>query len=163
LTLSSPPLETIAGPGDSPALARLANDELQRICAVRSDKFPDWVASLPLNNVEASLAEIDRAVAAGARGIQIFTNFDGPLDDPEFFPIFEHARTRNHLAVWMHPARDARFADFGRSRDLRGETRWQESHDRFRHLDTDMVLAPSEISFNSLLGRSDHGGECAMS
>ncbi len=33
LTLSNPPLETIAGPGDSPALARLANDELRRICA----------------------------------------------------------------------------------------------------------------------------------
>ena len=28
LTLSSPPIETIAGPGDSPDLARLANDEL---------------------------------------------------------------------------------------------------------------------------------------
>jgi predicted TIM-barrel fold metal-dependent hydrolase len=113
LTLSNPPLETIAGPGDSPALARLANDELQRICAARPDKFPAWVASLPLNNVEASLAEIDRAVAAGARGVQIFTNVDGrPLDDPEFFPIFEHATTRHHLAIWMHPARDARFADY---------------------------------------------------
>ncbi len=113
LTLSNPPLETIAGPGDSPALARLANDELHRICAARPDKFPAWVASLPLNNVEASLAEIDRAVAAGARGIQIFTNVDGrPLDDLEFFPIFEHATTRHHLAIWMHPARDARFADY---------------------------------------------------
>ena len=85
LTLPNPPLESIAGPGDPPALARLANDELQRICAARPNKFPAWVASLPLNNVEASLAEIDRAVAAGARGIQIFTNVDGrPLDDPEF-------------------------------------------------------------------------------
>jgi uncharacterized protein len=56
LTLSNPPLETIAGPVDSPALARLANDELQRIRAARPDKFPAWVASLPLNNVEASLA-----------------------------------------------------------------------------------------------------------
>jgi uncharacterized protein len=63
LTLSNPSLETIAGPGDSPALACLANDELHRICAARPDKFPAWVASLPLNNVEASLAEIDRTVA----------------------------------------------------------------------------------------------------
>lgn len=118
LTLSNPPLETIAGPGDSPALARLANNELRRICAARPDKFPAWVASLPLNNVDASLAEIDRAVAAGARGIQIFTNVDGrPLDDPEFLPIFEHATTRHRLAIWMHPARDARFGDY------RGEQR----------------------------------------
>jgi hypothetical protein len=34
LTISNPPLETIAGPGDSPLLARLANDELKRICDI---------------------------------------------------------------------------------------------------------------------------------
>src|ERR1044072_9984400 len=39
LTISNPPLEAIAGPGDSPALARLANDELKRICDARPDKF----------------------------------------------------------------------------------------------------------------------------
>src|SRR5215470_18296196 len=55
LTLSNPPIETIAEPGDSPGLARLANDELRKICAARPDRFPAWVASLPLNNVEASL------------------------------------------------------------------------------------------------------------
>ena len=113
LTLSNPPIETIAGPGDTPDLARLANDELRRICAARPDKFPAWVASLPLNNVEASLAEIDRAVALGARGIQIFTNVDGrPLDEPDFFPVFEQATRHHNLAIWMHPARDARFADY---------------------------------------------------
>ncbi len=74
--------------------------------------FPAWVASLPLNNVEAALEETDRAAALGARGIQIFTNVAGrPLDDPEFYPIFEHA-TRRGLAIWMHPARDARVADY---------------------------------------------------
>ena len=74
--------------------------------------FPAWVASLPLNNVEAALEETDRAGALGARGIQIFTNVAGrPLDDPEFLPIFEHA-TRGGLAIWMHPARDARVADY---------------------------------------------------
>src|ERR1700730_3549080 len=59
LTLSNPPIETIAGPGDTPELARVANDELKKICETRPDKFPAWVASLPLNNVEASLEEID--------------------------------------------------------------------------------------------------------
>jgi predicted TIM-barrel fold metal-dependent hydrolase len=113
LTLANPPIETIAGPGDSPDLARRANDELARICAGRPDKFPAWVASLPLNNIEATLAEIDRAVAAGARGVQIFTNVDGrPLDDPAFFPVFEHACRVRGLAIWMHPARDAPFADY---------------------------------------------------
>ena len=113
LTLSVPPIETIASPGDSPDLARVANDELMKICAMHSDKFPAWVASLPLNNVEASLEEIDRAVAQGARGIQIFTNVNGrPLDDPEFLPIFEHATNHHRVPIWMHPARDARVADY---------------------------------------------------
>ncbi len=113
LTLSSPPIETIAGPGDSPELARIANDELRKICTARPDRFPAWVASLPLNNVEASLAEMDRALAAGARGIQIFTNVAGrPLDEPDFLPIFERATNHHKIAIWMHPARDARVADY---------------------------------------------------
>src|SRR5918912_1294800 len=40
LTTSTPPLETIAGPSDSPRPARLANDEIKRICDTRPDKFP---------------------------------------------------------------------------------------------------------------------------
>lgn len=113
LTLSNPPLETIAGPADSPDLARLANDELKKICAGRPDKFPGWVASLPLNNVAASLAEMERALALGACGVQIFTNVDGrPLDAPEFLPVFKEATTRHKVAIWMHPARDARIADY---------------------------------------------------
>ena len=113
LTIANPPLEAMAGPGDSPELARVANDELKKICDARPDKFPAWVASLPLNNVDASLAEMDRAIALGARGVQIFTNVNGmPLDDPSLFPIFEHATNRHRVAIWMHPARDARTADY---------------------------------------------------
>ena len=113
LTLSNPPIETIAGPAETPQLARVANDELNRICETRPDKFPAWVASLPLNNVEASLEEIDRAIALGARGIQIFTNVNGrALDDPEFLRVFEHATSHHKVPIWMHPARDARAADY---------------------------------------------------
>ena len=113
LTLSNPPIEAIAGPSDSPRHARLANDELKRICATRPDKFPAWVASLPLNNVEAALAEMDLAIAQGARGVQIFTNVNGTaLDDPTFLPIFQHAARHHHVGIWMHPARDARHADY---------------------------------------------------
>ena len=113
LTISNPPLEAVAGPGDSPTLARLANDELKRICDACPDKFPAWVASLPLNNVEAALAEMDRAIAQGARGIQIFTNVNGmALDDPSLFPIFERATNHHQIGIWMHPARDGRHADY---------------------------------------------------
>ena len=113
LSLSNPPLEAIAGPAESPGLARLANEQLAEICRRRPDKFPAWVASLPLNNVDASLEEMDRALAAGARGIQTFTNVNGrPLDEPAFLPIFERAAAHHRVPIWMHPARAANTADY---------------------------------------------------
>src|SRR6185312_9863437 len=86
LTLSLPAIEYLAGPEESPALARLANDGMAEIVAKHPDQFPAFVASLPMNNVPAALDEMDRAITRlGARGIQVFTNVNGrPLDDPEF-------------------------------------------------------------------------------
>lgn len=84
------PLESMAEPGDSPELARVTNAALRRICATRPDNFPGWVASLPLNNADASLEEMDRALADGASGVHVYTSIEGkPLDDPSLFPIFE--------------------------------------------------------------------------
>jgi predicted TIM-barrel fold metal-dependent hydrolase len=112
LTIAGP-MEMMAATADAPALATLANAELKKICDGRPDKFPAWVASLPLTNVDASLEEMDRAIAQGARGIQLFTNVNGmPLDDPSLFPIFERATTHYGVPIWMHPARNASFADY---------------------------------------------------
>src|SRR5512138_2413780 len=93
LTLSNPPIEVIAGPSDSPALARLANDGMAEIRDRHPQQFPAFVASLPMNNVPAALAEMERAIEdLGAKGIQVFTNVNGrPLDEEEFWPIFETA------------------------------------------------------------------------
>ena len=56
-------------------LASLANDGMHEIVQQYPDLFPCFVASLPLNNVAASLEEMDRAIGSlGAKGIQIFTN-----------------------------------------------------------------------------------------
>src|SRR5262249_29670569 len=113
LTLANPPLEVVARPGDSPDLARLANDEMGALVARHPDRFPGFVASLPTNNPDASLAEIDRAVRQlGATGVQIFTNVGGlPLDRPEFQPIFA-SMAEHRLPIWMHPARPATVADY---------------------------------------------------
>ena len=112
LTIAGP-IELMAAPRDAPALARFANAELKKLCDGRPDKFPAWVASLPLADVDASLEEMDRAVAQGACGVQIFTNVDGmPLDDPALFPIFERATSHHAIPIWMHPARNAAFADY---------------------------------------------------
>lgn len=113
LSLANPPLE-LAGPPDvTPELARIANDALARLCAKYPDHFPTFVAALPMNNIDATLVEIDRAVKTlGARGVQVFTNVGGkPLSRPEFRPIFR--RMADHdLPVWVHPMRGPQFPDY---------------------------------------------------
>ncbi|MCC6775705.1 MAG: amidohydrolase [Hyphomicrobiales bacterium] len=113
LSLANPPLELIAGPEQTPDLARLANDELAAVCRRHPDRFPTFIASLPMNNVDATLAEIDRAVRdLGARGIQLFTNVAGkPLSLPEFRPIFQRMAALD-LPVWVHPMRGPNFPDY---------------------------------------------------
>src|SRR3954464_8573099 len=62
LSLANPPLELIAAPDQTPELARLANDELAELCRKHPARFPTFIAALPMNNIDATLAEIDRAV-----------------------------------------------------------------------------------------------------
>jgi aminocarboxymuconate-semialdehyde decarboxylase len=113
LSLANPPIELLAGPERTPELARLANDGLAELCRAHPDRFPAFIASLPMNNVDACLAEIDRAIGTlGARGVQVFTNVAGkPLSAPEFRPIF--ARMAAHdLPIWIHPIRGPNFPDY---------------------------------------------------
>jgi len=126
LTLSSPPIEFIAGPDESPALARLANDGMAEIVARHPDRFPGFVAALPMNHPQAALQEMDRAVGElGACGVQVFTNVNGrPLDEPEFWPVFERATLAHDVPVWMHPARGAGFADYASEQRSKFEIWW---------------------------------------
>ncbi|WP_055563341.1 amidohydrolase family protein [Streptomyces atriruber] len=113
LTLSSPPVELLAGPAESAGLARLANTSMRELCDRRPDRFPVFVAALPMNDPDATMSELVHAIDdLGARGVQVFTNVGGrPLDDPEFAPVFDEMARRD-LPVWMHPARGAAFADY---------------------------------------------------
>jgi len=78
LTLALPPPEVLGGPDLSPELARIANDGIAEMCRKWPEKFPAFVAALPMNNVPAALEEMDRAITGlGARGIQICTNVAG--------------------------------------------------------------------------------------
>ena len=115
LSLSAPPIEAIV-PGDRQAtldLARLANDAMADIVRVYPDRFPGFIASLPLNHPDASVIELQRAVQdLGALGVQIFSNVNGlPLDDARFWPLFE-AADRLQCPLFLHPARGAAVADY---------------------------------------------------
>jgi predicted TIM-barrel fold metal-dependent hydrolase len=124
-SLSAPPIENLAGPEATPDLARLANDSMAETVAKHPDRFPGFIASLPMNNVDAALREIDRAVnELHATGIQIFTNVNGrPLDDPEFRPIFAKM-AQITLPIWMHPTRGASFPDYQTEAQSKLEMWW---------------------------------------
>ena len=113
LSLANPPLELLGPPAVSTELARIANDSLADTCRRHPHAFPTFIAALPMNDVDASLREIDRAIDdLGARGIQVFTNIAGrPLSAPEFRPIFRRM-TEKKLPIWVHPMRGPDFADY---------------------------------------------------
>jgi aminocarboxymuconate-semialdehyde decarboxylase len=124
-SLVSPPVETLADSETSLELARTANDELAELAAEVPDRFPGFVASLPLNNVEASLQEAERAVRElGALGVQVFTSVLGkPLDLPEYLQIIELA-AKLDCAVWLHPTRTMERADYPTEEFSRFEIWW---------------------------------------
>src|SRR6185437_6223942 len=113
LSLANPPIEQLGGPELTPQVARIANDGLAELVSRHPRRFPGFIASMPANNVEACLEEIDRSIGIlGARGIQLFTNVLGkPLSLPEFRPIFRRM-AEHDLPVWIHPIRGPNSADY---------------------------------------------------
>ena len=120
-TNHQPAASSVGGDRRRPEAARLAsmaNDGLSELCAKYPDRFPAFVATVSLLNVESAVAEAERAITQlGAKGIQIYTNILGrALDDPEFDPIFRSwlsmtclsGFTRRALPQWliMRPSRD---------------------------------------------------------
>lgn len=113
LSLSNPPIELLGSPEETPAIARFANDALADVCRAHPDRFPGFIANLPMNNPAAAVAEANRVVTElGARGVQIYTNVLGkPLSDPSFLPLFE-TMVKHDLPVWIHPMRGPNFPDY---------------------------------------------------
>jgi aminocarboxymuconate-semialdehyde decarboxylase len=113
LSLANPPIEMLGTPDKTPELAKIANDGLAELCRSHPDRFPAFIASMPMNNVDACVREADRAIRdLGAKGIQVFTNVLGkPLSAPEFRPLFR-AMAKHDLPVWIHPIRGPQFADY---------------------------------------------------
>ena len=113
ISLANPPIELLGSPEQTPALARMANDGLADLVKRYPDRYIAFIASLPMNNPDAAVAEAERAITEqGARGIQIFTNVLGkPLSSPEFYPVFE-TMAKHDLPIWIHPVRGPNFPDY---------------------------------------------------
>jgi predicted TIM-barrel fold metal-dependent hydrolase len=113
LSLPTPPIEVMVSGADAVDLARAANDGMAELVQRYPARFPGFVASLPLGDPGAALAELERAIGTlGARGVQLFSNCMGaPLTSPHLAPLFE-AMARYDLPIWLHPYRGPAWSDY---------------------------------------------------
>jgi len=113
LSLASPPLELAGGPEIGRQLSQIGSDSMAELCAKHPDRFPGFIASIAMHDLDGAVDEIDRAInELGATGIQLFTNVGGkPLDAPEFRPVFERMHELGK-PIWIHPARGASMPDY---------------------------------------------------
>jgi aminocarboxymuconate-semialdehyde decarboxylase len=113
LTLCLPPIEQMARGQQAADLARLSNDSMADLVRRYPDRFVGFAASLPLEDVDSSMRELDRAVRElGALGVQVFTNCNGrAMDDARFEPLWSRLQQLNR-AVWVHGARQPILPDY---------------------------------------------------
>ncbi len=102
LTFTSPGTH-IEDPERSVLLAGMVNDALAEIVAERPDRFTA-LATLPLNNVEGTLAEFDRATdELGFAGFMLYSNVGGvALADERYWPLYERASDKGTV-LYIHP------------------------------------------------------------
>ena len=113
LSVTLPPLEEIVNPKEAAELARIANDEMAESVAKYPKKYITAIANLPLNDIEASMKEAERAMKElRFKGIQIFTSVQGkPLSSEEFMPLYTMMSDFD-LPIWIHPLRRSSVPDY---------------------------------------------------
>lgn len=125
IALPNPAVEDVAASDVASDLSRLGNDELAILVDRHPDRFPAFVASISLLDVDSAIVELRRAIdQLGAKGVQIYTNVAGrPLDAPEFAPIFAEMAAHD-LPIWLHPIRSAAMTDYRAEPKSRYEMWW---------------------------------------
>jgi predicted TIM-barrel fold metal-dependent hydrolase len=110
ICLSGPPLERVE---ETQLLCRIANDGMAGMVAAHPERFPGFIASLPMNHPDAMLREAERAVRElGALGVQAFSQVAGrPLTAPATAPLFGLMEKLDR-AIWLHPERDVHQPDY---------------------------------------------------
>jgi aminocarboxymuconate-semialdehyde decarboxylase len=103
VTLTTPGTH-VEEPKTAARLASLVNDEFREAIDTRGRHFTA-LATLPLNDPQASLEEFRRATGdLGMRGAMLFSNVNGvALSDERFWPIYEAAND-SHAVLYIHPA-----------------------------------------------------------
>jgi aminocarboxymuconate-semialdehyde decarboxylase len=102
LTLTTPGTH-VETPETAVRLARLVNDTFAAVIESKKGRFTA-LATLPLNDPRASVAEFQRATGElGLRGAMLFSNVNGvALSDPRYWPLYEAANDRDAI-LYIHP------------------------------------------------------------
>ena len=102
ITLTTPGTH-VETPATAARLARLVNDAFARVIAERSPRFAA-LATLPLNDVQASIAELTRAMTElRLPGAMVFSNVNGvALADKRYEPLWAEANRLNAI-IHIHP------------------------------------------------------------
>ncbi|HEV8214766.1 MAG TPA: amidohydrolase family protein [Gemmatimonadaceae bacterium] len=102
ITLTTPGTH-VETPATAARLARLVNDAFAKVIAERSPRFTA-LATLPLNDVQASIAELKRAMTElRLPGAMVFSNVNGvALADKRYEPLWAEAN-RLEAIIHIHP------------------------------------------------------------
>ncbi|MBZ5608606.1 MAG: amidohydrolase family protein [Acidobacteriia bacterium] len=106
LTLTTPGTY-VETPPTATRLATLVNDCFADVIARKKGRFTA-LATLPLNDPRASVAEFERATRQlGLRGAMLFSNVNGvALADQRFWPLYEAANDQAAV-LYIHPTNPA--------------------------------------------------------
>jgi aminocarboxymuconate-semialdehyde decarboxylase len=84
------------------AVARITNDEVAKIARDHRDRIVA-TGNVPLQHVAASIAELERMMSLGHKGVRVATNIGGiELGDPRFDPFWAKAEQLGAF-VFVHP------------------------------------------------------------
>ena len=79
------------------AMARECNDYVAQLTKDHPDRFAGF-ATLPMQDVSASVAELERSMSMGLKGAMIGDHVNGrTFDDPEFMPLWKSAEASGAL------------------------------------------------------------------
>ncbi len=113
VSVASPPTYAIAPPPVAIELSRVANEELAELVHKYPDRFAAGIATLPMNDPEAAVAEAERAIKdLRLRAVEVFTDVAGrPIDSPEFMPLYEKMAELGR-PIFIHPLGEMSTPDY---------------------------------------------------
>ena len=102
LTLTTPGTH-VETPATAARFATLVNDAFAEVARTKPGRFTA-LATLPLNDVAASVKELERACTQlGFRGAMLFSNVNGAgLNEEQFLPLYEAANQLGAV-LYIHP------------------------------------------------------------